>query len=171
VGVLIGVPALRVKGIYLGMATLSVGFIVEEVFTRWEFVTGGNKGRQDGASAAVRLELESSERCSTSVPGGHRDVHAGHPEPAAFAHRAGLRGDPRLGGLRAEHGHPPGALQDHLVCPVGRLTGIGGALYAHKLTVHLARPVQHLQSIDLLLLIVVGGLGSVCMVPSWAPFS
>jgi branched-chain amino acid transport system permease protein len=31
VGVVVGLPALRVKGIYLGIATLSFGFIVEEV--------------------------------------------------------------------------------------------------------------------------------------------
>src|SRR3954447_3157501 len=44
VGVVVGLPALRVKGIYLGIATLSFGFIVEEVFARWESVTGGNAG-------------------------------------------------------------------------------------------------------------------------------
>ena len=30
VGVVVGLPALRVKGIYLGIATLAFGFIVEE---------------------------------------------------------------------------------------------------------------------------------------------
>src|SRR6187402_2974214 len=44
VGVIVGLPALRVKGIYLGIATLSFGFIVEEVLARWESVTGGNAG-------------------------------------------------------------------------------------------------------------------------------
>ena len=44
VGWVVGLPALRVKGIYLGMATLSFGFIVEEVLARWESVTGGNAG-------------------------------------------------------------------------------------------------------------------------------
>jgi branched-chain amino acid transport system permease protein len=44
VGVIVGLPALRVKGIYLGIATLSFGFIVEEVLARWESVTGGNSG-------------------------------------------------------------------------------------------------------------------------------
>ena len=43
-GWVVGLPALRVKGIYLGMATLSFGFIVEEVLARWESVTGGNAG-------------------------------------------------------------------------------------------------------------------------------
>ena len=36
VGVVVGLPALRVKGIYLGIATLAFGFIVEEVLARWE---------------------------------------------------------------------------------------------------------------------------------------
>src|SRR5215217_8516166 len=49
VGVVVGLPALRVKGIYLGIATLSFGFIVEEVFARWESVTGGNAGKTVGA--------------------------------------------------------------------------------------------------------------------------
>ena len=44
VGIAIGVPALRVKGIYLGIATLAFGFIVEEGLARWESVTGGNAG-------------------------------------------------------------------------------------------------------------------------------
>ena len=44
VGVVVGLPAMRVKGIYLGIATLAFGFIVEEVLARWESVTGGNAG-------------------------------------------------------------------------------------------------------------------------------
>ena len=43
-GVVVGLPALRLKGIYLGIATMAFGFIVEEVFARWESVTGGNSG-------------------------------------------------------------------------------------------------------------------------------
>src|SRR5207344_1838418 len=44
-GVVVGLPALRVKGIYLAIATLAFGFIVVEVFARWESVTGGNAGK------------------------------------------------------------------------------------------------------------------------------
>src|SRR5690606_15613074 len=36
VGVVVGLPALRVKSIYLGMATLAFGFIVEDGLARWE---------------------------------------------------------------------------------------------------------------------------------------
>ena len=44
----------------------------------------------------------------------------GDPEPAALADRARLRRHPRLGDLGAEHGHPPGALQDAVVRDLGR---------------------------------------------------
>src|SRR5512140_394179 len=44
VGVVVGLPALRVKGIYLGIATLAMAFIAQEILARWESVTGGNAG-------------------------------------------------------------------------------------------------------------------------------
>src|SRR5215471_3807775 len=44
VGVLVGFPALRLQGIYLVIATISFGAIVEEILARWESVTNGNEG-------------------------------------------------------------------------------------------------------------------------------
>src|ERR1044071_5549862 len=61
VGVIVGWPALRVKGIYLAIATLAFGFIVEEVFARWESVTGGNAGMQLKAPDLFGLKVESGE--------------------------------------------------------------------------------------------------------------
>ena len=59
---MVGLPALRVKGIYLGIATLSFGFIVEEVLARWESVTGGNAGMHVKApSHRVAWKLDSGE--------------------------------------------------------------------------------------------------------------
>ena len=43
-GALIALPALRVKGIFLGVATLALGLIVEEVFVKWESFTNGTSG-------------------------------------------------------------------------------------------------------------------------------
>ncbi|MEN9945372.1 MAG: hypothetical protein RLY18_1330, partial [Pseudomonadota bacterium] len=43
-GALIALPALRVKGIFLGVATLALGLIVEEVFVKWEAFTNGTSG-------------------------------------------------------------------------------------------------------------------------------
>ena len=43
VGVAIGLPALRLTGLYLAIATLAFAFIVEEVLARWESVTHGHE--------------------------------------------------------------------------------------------------------------------------------
>lgn len=45
-GVLVGLPSLRVKGIYLAVATLAAHFILSFVFREWEAVTGGVPGTQ-----------------------------------------------------------------------------------------------------------------------------
>jgi branched-chain amino acid transport system permease protein len=44
VGCLIGVPSLRVKGLYLCIATLASQFILEWIFVHWEPVTRGIRG-------------------------------------------------------------------------------------------------------------------------------
>src|SRR6266852_5572575 len=44
-GVVVGLPALRMTGVYLTIATLAFALIIQEVLTRWERVTGGLKGR------------------------------------------------------------------------------------------------------------------------------
>lgn len=43
-GVLVGLPSLRVKGIYLAIATLAAHFILTFLFREWESVTGGVPG-------------------------------------------------------------------------------------------------------------------------------
>jgi branched-chain amino acid transport system permease protein len=44
-GVLVGLPALRMTGVYLTIATLAFALIIQEAFSRWEHVTHGLKGR------------------------------------------------------------------------------------------------------------------------------
>lgn len=44
VGMFFGVPSLRLKGIYLAIATLAAQLILEYVFLHWESVTGGSRG-------------------------------------------------------------------------------------------------------------------------------
>src|SRR3954464_5464373 len=43
-GMIFGVPSLRLKGLYLAMATLAAHFIVEFTASHWEAVTGGVAG-------------------------------------------------------------------------------------------------------------------------------
>ena len=44
IGVLIGIPALRIKGLYLAIATLAFQFIANYTFVKWQTVTGGAAG-------------------------------------------------------------------------------------------------------------------------------
>src|SRR5262249_28070954 len=44
VGLAVGLPALRLSGMYLAIATLAAAFIVNEVIVRWESVTNGSSG-------------------------------------------------------------------------------------------------------------------------------
>src|SRR5512133_2877052 len=44
VGMVFGVPSLRLKGLYLAMATLAAHFVVEFTAVHWETVTGGVNG-------------------------------------------------------------------------------------------------------------------------------
>src|SRR5882757_7693936 len=43
-GLIVGLPALRMTGIYLAIATLAFSVIIQEVFSRWESVTNGFAG-------------------------------------------------------------------------------------------------------------------------------
>src|SRR5438105_915641 len=44
VGMVFGIPSLRLKGLYLAIATLAAHFIVEFTVVHWEGVTGGVNG-------------------------------------------------------------------------------------------------------------------------------
>lgn len=44
VGMVFGIPSLRLKGLYLAIATLAAHFIIEFAVTHWESVTGGVNG-------------------------------------------------------------------------------------------------------------------------------
>jgi len=161
VGMVVGLPALRVKGIYLGIATLAFGFIVEEVFARWERVTGGNAGMQLKAPDLFGFKAESGESFYYLC--------------LVIAVIATLA---ILNLLRSPTGRAFVAIRDseisaqsmgiHLAryktlsfAISAALAGVGGALYAHKIKFLSPEQFDILQSIDLLLMVVVGGLGSV----------
>jgi branched-chain amino acid transport system permease protein len=44
IGVLVGIPSLRIKGLYLAVATLAAQFILMFVFREWDGFTGGVRG-------------------------------------------------------------------------------------------------------------------------------
>jgi branched-chain amino acid transport system permease protein len=161
IGIVVGLPALRLKGIYLGMATLSFGFIIEEVFARWESVTGGNAGKSVNAIQFMGYDLGSG---------------TGFYFVCLLVTIAATLGILNL--LRAPTGRAFVAIRDseisaqsmgiHLAyyktlsfAISAALAGVAGALYAHNLRFISPDQFNLMQSIDLLLMIVIGGLGSV----------
>ena len=65
-GLIIGLPALRMTGIYLAIATLAFSVIVQEVFSRWESVTHGFAGMKVDSPAIFGFAFNAGARRSTS---------------------------------------------------------------------------------------------------------
>jgi len=59
VGMVFGVPSLRLKGLYLGLATLAAHFIVEFTSVHWEAVTGGVNGISIPAARLFTVTFDS----------------------------------------------------------------------------------------------------------------
>ena len=161
VGVVVGLPALRVKGMYLGISTMAFGFIVAEVFARWESVTGGNAGKHVKAPALFGWSLDSGTEfyllclvlavVSTLAilnllrsPTGRAFVAIRDSEISAQS----------MGIHLARYKTLSFAIS-------AALAGLGGALYAHMIKFLSPDQFDIIQSIDLLLMVVIGGLGSV----------
>ncbi len=161
VGIVVGLPALRLKGIYLGIATLAFGFIVEEVFARWEKLTGGNAGMHVKAPEIFGWKVDSSEGfyfvclvTAVLVTLGVLNLLRSSTGRAFVAIRDSELSAQSMGIHLARYKTLSFALS-------AALAGIGGALYAHKIQFLSPDQFSIIQSIDLLLLVVIGGLGSV----------
>src|SRR5499427_4863254 len=61
-GMIFGIPSLRLKGLYLAMATLAAHFIVEFTMVHWESVTGGVNGTSVPAARIFAFALDSDTR-------------------------------------------------------------------------------------------------------------
>jgi branched-chain amino acid transport system permease protein len=161
VGVVIGLPALRLSGIYLAIATLAFGFIAEEILARWESVTHGNNGLAvptitlggvefDPTGAAfyylvlgVLVLLMLAALNLLRSPTGRALIAIRDSEVAAQS----------LGINLAWHKTVAFALS-------AAYAGVAGAFYAHKLQFISPEAFTIALSIELLLMIVVGGLGT-----------
>jgi branched-chain amino acid transport system permease protein len=157
----VGLPALRVKGIYLGMATLSFGFIVEEVLARWESVTGGNAGihikKPNLFGWVLETEIQFYFLClviTVVSTLGILNLLRSPTGRAFVAIRDSEISAQSMGIHLARYKTLSFAIS-------AALAGVAGALYAHKLQFISPDQFNILQSIDLLLMIVIGGLGSV----------
>ena len=160
IGVLIGVASLRMTGIYLAIATLAFAMIVEKVLAHWPALTGGHSGFRVDDPAIFGLSLDGSTAyyytCLIALflvflgvinllrsPTGRSFVAVRDSEISAQAMGVNLVYTKTLAFALS-----------------AALTGLAGALYAHRIGFLFPDAFTIMTSIMLLMLVVVGGLGS-----------
>ena len=159
IGWVLGLPALRLKGIYLAIATIAFNVIIEEVITRWEGLTGGNSGlhlkpvelfgmKVDGDQSFYYLCLGLTVLSILALmnllrsPTGRAFVAIRESEISASC----------MGVNLATYKTMSFALS-------AALTGIAGALYAHKVTFISPEQFTLIASIELVTIVILGGVG------------
>ena len=159
-GVLIGLPALRLTGIYLAIATLAFGFIVEEVLARWESLTAGNTGLMVPTLNLFGAPVTSTNAfyylclvCIILVGLGVRNLLRAPTGRAFIAIRDSEISAQSMGVNLARYKTLSFALS-------AGITGLAGALYAHQIRFISPEQFTLFLSIEFLMMVVIGGLGS-----------
>ena len=160
IGGIVGIPALRMTGIYLAVATLAFAIIVEQILSHWVSVTGGFRGMAVQPPAIGNLSLDSSV--------------AFYFVCLAILLICLLLA---LNLLRSPTGRAMTAIRDSEISAQSMgihlaytktlaftisagFTGLAGCLLAHKIGYLAPDSFTLLTSIQLLLMVVIGGLGS-----------
>lgn len=152
IGVLAAVPARKLGGIYLAIATLSFGFIVQEVFVRWESVTGGNTGRVVAALDAGTLYWLAFALALGTLWLLGRVLASRHGRALTA-----LREDATAAGVIGVATPRVKVITFAIAAALG---GLAGALYAHQLRFVSPEQFDWVMSIELLMMLVIGGLGT-----------
>ncbi|MBI9077475.1 MAG: branched-chain amino acid ABC transporter permease [Desulfatibacillum sp.] len=160
VGVIIGRPILHLTGLYLAIATMGAAFIIEEILVRWESLTNGNMGflvdppvifgfNFDTEASffylsllVLALTLLLAKNILRS-PTGRAFIAIRDSEIAAEAMGIDL---------------PNFKTQAFAISAF--FTGIAGCLYAHKIMFINPESYTIVLSIELLAIVIIGGLGS-----------
>lgn len=160
VGIIIGLPALRLSGLYLAIATMAFAIIVEEILLRWVTLTRGSLG--------MVVNLPSIGPWSFSTEKSYYYL-------VLILLILGILAAKNI--LRSPTGRAIIAIRDSEVAAqaIGIslpkyktlsfsvsafYTGIAGSLYAHKLTFINPESFTLGVSIELMAIIIIGGLGS-----------
>ena len=61
-GIVVGLPSLRIKGLYLAVATLAMQFLLVYVFREWDSVTGGVRGVNVPPASFLGVPLNTDQR-------------------------------------------------------------------------------------------------------------
>jgi branched-chain amino acid transport system permease protein len=160
VGIIVGLPALRLKGIYLAIATFAFNVIVEEIITALGIRHRRQQGKLLKAIEIFGYRLGTQESFYYRLPRPHRSLRSRAGQP-----------------LRSPTGRAFVAIRDSEVSAScmginlaryktmsfaisAALTGVGGALYAHKVGFISPEQFTLIQSIELVTIVIIGGVGS-----------
>jgi branched-chain amino acid transport system permease protein len=160
-GIVIAVPANRMSGIYLAIATLAFSQIVEQVIVRWEPVTRGFQGMAVPPPDLLGVPLTQGWQLYylalavlALVVLGAVNLVRSPTGRALVAIRDSEVSAQSLGVSLFRYKTAIFALS---AC----ITGLAGALLAHRMRFISPDAFNFLMSIQLLLMVVVGGLGSI----------
>ncbi|MGE4239155.1 branched-chain amino acid ABC transporter permease [Ramlibacter sp.] len=159
-GIIIGLPALRLTGIYLAIATMSFGFIVEEVIARWESVTGGNAGKSVPPMKLVTERVADGPpmyylclACVVAVALVARNLLRAPSGRAFIAIRDSEVSAQSMGVNLALYKTRSFAIS-------AAMTGLAGVLYAHQIKFLGPDQFTLLVSVEFLMMVLIGGMGS-----------
>ena len=157
IGYLVGLPALRLHGIYLAIATLAFAFIVEEILARWESVTHGNEGLMLATPNIFGFKLGSNGfyylclGVTVLVMLAAINIIRSPTGRAFLAIRDSETAARSMGIDTARYKTSAFAIS-------AAITGIAGVLYAHKLSFISPEMFSLSVSIDFVMIIIIGGV-------------
>ena len=161
VGMVFGLPSLRLKGIYLAIATLAAQLILEYVFLHWESVTGGSRGLMVDPPQLFGFAFDNERKmfylllavaaCALMVVTNVMRTRHGR----AFVSIRDFYLSAEIAGVN---------LFGYKLAAFGLssfLAGVAGGLWAHYTMFISAEQFNITLSISYLAMIIIGGLGSV----------
>lgn len=168
VGLVIGLPAIRVSGLYLAMVTLAFAILTEHIIGHWSSVTGGFNGLSVGNPRVAGFDFSSLKAfyylclgVLTLVLLGLVNLMRGKTGRAFMGIRDSEAAAYSLGIWVAGYKVLAFVLS-------AMVTGLGGALLAHHVRFLTPEGFGLILSLELVLMVTIGGLVP-CVAPSWAP--
>jgi branched-chain amino acid transport system ATP-binding protein len=161
-GVLLAVPALRVRGPYLAMVTIAFGFVVEQGAAEWSGLTGGWNGLS-GISAPGLFGIEFSDRASAYLALALTVLATllfGQLSVSAWGRAMRAVRDSEIASVSI--GLNPIVIRTTAFGISAAMAGMAGGVFASVTNFISPDSFPFFQSILFLLVVMVGGIDTVC---------
>ncbi|HYR41253.1 MAG TPA: branched-chain amino acid ABC transporter permease [Methylomirabilota bacterium] len=161
VGLALGIPCLRLEGLYLAMATLAFGFVVTEAITNLDWLTRGNDGLRVPLARLGPWILDTdAARYYLAVAVAAAMILAALNVAATRTGRAFLA--IRTSEIAAQASGINAAAYKTIAFVLSAFyTGVAGGLFAFVVGFLSPDAFDVFLSVDFLVMIILGGLGSV----------